>query len=378
MILVVKLLFKREKQYFKALRQKSLGLFCFSLLIFIPALNGCSSKVSQLEQQKIAGTTMGTSYSVQFYFSQAQKRVTAQQKTLNLKFAVEQRLEAIEQSMSTYRKNSEISLLNQSKVNEWQAVSKDLMFVLQAAQSVSELTQGVFDVTVGPLVNLWGFGPEYSLRDKPKQVEISNLLKQGVGYQFLKLDQNTLRVKKLKPLKVDLSAIAKGYAVDSIAKILSEQGIENYLVEIGGELKASGYKPNKQQWRVAVEKPILDVLATQREIESVLPLFNIAIASSGDYRNYFEQDGIVYSHTINPKTGMPVSHGLASVSVLHDSCMQADALATAFMVLGPKKTLLLANEQGLPVLLIVREADGYSEHISFAMKAFITEQKPLQ
>ena len=372
MTLVVDPKAQQVVKYFKALRQKSLGLFCLSLFL-LAISNSCTPQISTLDQQKIAGKTMGTSFSIQFYFSEEQDRTITQRDVLSIKLSAENRLEAIEQSMSTYRKDSELSLLNLAKVGEWVVVSKELMLVLQAAQNISELSNGAFDISVGPLVNLWGFGPEYSLRDKPKQAEIAALLEQGVGYQYLELDQDNLRVKKGKPLYLDLSAIAKGYAVDRLTELLSEHGIKNYLVEIGGELRAAGYKPNKQMWRVAVEKPILDVLAVEREIDSVLPLLDMGIASSGDYRNFFKQDDVIYSHTINPKTGLPVSHGLASVTVLHESCMQADALATAFMVMGPKESLRLANELGLSVLLIVRESQGFSEHLSSAMKSFIKE-----
>ena len=375
-ILVVKLKAKHEVKFIKALRYNNLGLFCLGVLFTI-TLNACSPKISTIEQQRIAGTTMGTSYSIQFYFSESKERAKAQKELLDIKRAAEQRLEAIEQSMSTYRQSSELSRLNEARTGDWIVVSHELMFVLHAAQKVSELSQGGFDISVGPLVNLWGFGPDYSLRKKPKQADISAVLEQGIGYRFLELDQEKLRVKKLKPLYLDLSAIAKGYAVDSLASLLDEYGVENYLVEIGGELKASGTKPNKQVWRIAVEKPILDVLASQREIENIMPLDNIAIASSGDYRNFFKDEGIVYSHTINPKTGLPVTHGLASVTVLHSSCMQADALATAFMVMGPEKSLQLANELALPVLFIVREGEAYTQRLSSRMKTFLNEKKPL-
>ncbi len=343
-------------------------LFAFWLLAISLSFWGCSK--SEPEVLSFGGQTMGTSYFVLYRPGESE---TADKQTLQSK--VDALLESIEQSMSTYRPDSELSKLNKGIVGEWQSLSPELAHVLASAVRVSSASEGAFDVTVGPLVDLWGFGPDYSLEVKPKDAVIKQVLRNEVGIQYLDFDEKGKRLKKNKALRLDLSAIAKGYGVDRIAELLSESGIDHYLVEIGGELRASGAKAKGKPWRVAIEKPVRDTLALEREIEDVLALKDVAIASSGDYRNFFKEDGKLYSHTIDPKTGWPVSHSLSSVSVLHDSCMQADALATSFMVMGPEKTLEYAKRHDLAVLLMVREGDGIRKLLSPKMEGFVTELK---
>lgn len=320
---------------------------------------------------------MGTSYSLVFYYPEKSTKVFNKDSTLQLKKSVELRLEQIEQSMSTYRPDSELSMLNKAQVEEWIKLSPELFTVIETANEISVLSEGAFDISVGSLVNLWGFGPGFSLQNIPKKEVIDTLLREKVGYQYLEIDKKQTSVKKHKALYLDLSAIAKGYAVDQIALLLDQQGIQNYLVEIGGELRASGQKSDQQSWHVAVEKPFLDPLAKVREADSVLILDNIAIASSGDYRNFFEVDGRIYSHTIDPSTGWPVKHNVASVTVLNESCMRADALATAFTVMGLDASMRYANEHKLGVLILLRSEKGFEHYASEAMQKFVSETQAI-
>ncbi len=344
-------------------------LCCVSLLTF-----SCSKGISPDIEQRFAGKTMGTSYSIIFYYPESLGKTANAQTIVEIKKDVDARLEALENVMSTYRQDSALSQFNQSSVNEWHVLNPELFKVVKEALRISDLSEGAFDISVGPLVNLWGFGPEFTKQDLPEQSKINELLDKQVGYQFLELDEASLSARKTKALYLDLSAIAKGYAVDEVAGVLKQKGINNYLVEIGGELSASGGKPDGENWHVAVEKPILDVSASDRQLQSILKLRDVAIASSGDYRNFFEIDGKVYSHTINPKSGRPVEQNLASVTVVHEFCMTADAMATAFMVMGSEATLAFAEREHLPVLLLIRKDDSFEQLSSSAMEKYLEKQ----
>jgi len=245
-------------------------------------------------------------------------------------------------------------------------VSAELAGLVQRSQAISEQTDGAFDITVGPLVNLWGFGPKGRVISAPSADKIASI-RTRVGYQKLGVSQNPPLLKKSNNLQVDLSAIAKGYAVDQLASLLVAKGINNYLVEIGGELKLSGNKPNGESWKIAIEAP----LTTERSAQHVLPISNIAMATSGDYRNYFEEGGVRYSHTINPLTGAPIKHALVSVTVLHPSCADADALATALMVMGDKKGVEFAKHHDLAAYFLTKAQEG-AELESFATAKFNT------
>jgi thiamine biosynthesis lipoprotein len=206
-------------------------------------------------------------------------------------------------------------------------------------------------------VNLWGFGPPGKSEDIPTVKQISESLKK-VGSNHLKSRLSPPALKKeIVDLYVDLSGIAKGFGVDSIANLLETQGLMNYIVDIGGEMKTRGRKNANSPWRIAIESPIVD----KKEIQQVINLNDQAIATSGDYRNYFEKDGKRYSHEINPRTGYPIQHRLASVTVLDSSCMRADALATALIVLGPEKGFQLAEKESNAALFIIKGEDGFFE-----------------
>jgi thiamine biosynthesis lipoprotein len=235
--------------------------------------------------------------------------------------------------------------------------SQGLLKVLEVAQETSRLSDGAFDVTVAPLVNLWGFGPGPMRDGIPDQDQIRSALAR-VGYQRLHLRSEPPGIRKERPdLVVDLSAIAKGYGVDLVAEHLDALGLENYLVEIGGEVWGKGHNARGTPWRIAIEKPS----PAQRSVYAVVRLDGRGIATSGDYRNFFEQQGQRFSHTIDPTSGRPVIHDLASVTVLSPTVTRADALATALLVLGPEQGYRLAEQQGLAALFIIREGDGYKE-----------------
>ncbi len=307
-------------------------------------LSGCSRSASE---HKLAGKTMGTFYQVTLAASENVPNPA------QLKQDIETLLDLINQQMSTYINESEISRFNRSSSPEWFSISADFAKVISEALEISRQTDGAFDPSVGPLVNLWHFGPDLSTRKIPDEKTIQQTMKL-VGYEKLHVRLRPPAIRKeVAGLQVDLSAIAKGYAVDRVAKLLGEKGYQHYLVNIGGEVVARGVKNEQQSWRLGIEKPV----ENKREVTEIIELNDSAMATSGDYRNFYKIDGQKYSHTIDPKTGRPVTHRLHSVSVITSNCMQADAWATALMVMGPSKAWELAREHQLNVYLIY-EQDG--------------------
>lgn len=326
------------------------------LLTLVVLLLGCERQKSLAEYQ-LQGKTMGTQYHIRIPFDRSSKRsdeVIAQQKK-HLHAQIDSLLTSINQEMSTYLPDSSISRFNQRQDDRWFPISTSFLKVIEGAQSISQSSQGAFDITVMPLVNLWGFGTKYNT-DIPSQQQIDAGLK-TIGYQSLQSRSHPTAIRKVNPhLSIDLSAIAKGYAVDAIALLLEKQNIKQYLIEIGGEIRVGGTNKHHQAWRIAIEKPS----RLSREIQQEIALHNIAVATSGDYRNYYEKQGKRYSHTINPKTGKPITHKLASVTVLHPSAMLADAYATTLMVLGEKKGKEYAQQQNVMVYMIIRQQDSFS------------------
>lgn len=291
---------------------------------------------------------MGTYYNVSYQVEGS--RVVRKR----LKDQIDGLLHNINQSMSTYIEDSELSLLNQVSMQFPVVISEELFSVISTARQISEQTRGAFDVTIGPLVNLWGFGPVPGNRI-PTDEDISFNMKH-VGYEKLILNQANSTITRTRDMMyIDLSAIAKGYAVDRIAAHLDMLNIKNYLVDIGGELVAKGKNRSDLAWQIGIEKP--DPYA--RDVQTILTLDNMAMATSGDYRNFFVQDGKRYSHTLDPKTGKPVTHSLVSVTVLHEECIKADAFATALLVLGEDAGMTLANELALPAYMIVKTESGF-------------------
>jgi len=295
---------------------------------------------------------MGTHYTVKVTNPPASVDLEALDET------VRQELDRIDGLMSTYRPDSEISRLNRSDADQWVPVSTETAGVVHQAVRIGHLTDGAFDVTVGPLVNLWNFGPEPDSRNEAPSPEQIVAARKHVGFHHIEVRRSPPAVRKTQAgVNIDLSGIAKGFAVDRIAEHLEHHGIENYLVEVGGELRAKGLNAQGNPWQVAIESP----LAAVREIQKVVALQDIGMATSGDYRNYFERDGVRYCHIIDPRSATPIAHELASVTVLAPTCMRADALATALMVLGPDAGYELASTQDVKAFFIVSTDAGFVE-----------------
>ncbi|MBT3146257.1 FAD:protein FMN transferase [Neptunomonas phycophila] len=335
---------------------KSIPHWPAALLLAFLFLVGCSQQKNDVIVST-AGMTMGTTYSVKWVDSD-DNRVT------DIHNKIETLLKAVNQSMSTYIDDSELSTFNKMPAESTITASDGLFHVLSLAQQISQHSDGAFDVTVGPLVNLWGFGPDGRIVKAPKEDEINNL-RNRIGYEKLELIPESRQVTKHANTYVDLSAIAKGYGVDAVAQLLEEQGIQRYLVEIGGELRASGLKPNEETWRIAIESPA----GAERSVQRIVHVSDTGIATSGDYRNYFEEEGVRYSHTIDPSTGHPITHKLASVTVLSATCAEADALATAFTVMGEEKAMAYAKAHKVDAFFIVKSQNGFKEMMTPGFEA---------
>ena len=277
---------------------------------------------------------------------------------------IQEQLDLVNRLMSTYREDSQLSQLNRLTAGESMEIAPELAEVLAISGEVYQQTDGAFEPTVGPLVDLWGFGPAESRSLVPNE----ELIQQGrrlIGFNALQMDG--LTATKQRAVRIDLSAIAKGYAVDLVSQLLTARGLTRHLVEVGGEMRLSGLKADGQSWRIGIEQPQLD----RGPVRMAVQVTDAAVATSGDYRNYFERDGVRYSHTIDPRTGYPVTHKLASVTVIADNCARADAFATAFMVLGEQRTLALAEALGLPVYMLAKQGDGFVARHSSAFQRYL-------
>lgn len=295
---------------------------------------------------------MGTTYLVQL------KANLAPEDLGELKTAIDEELGLVNDRMSHYLANSELSRLNRFQAGEAFPLSAETFQVLSEALAVSRLTEGAFDVTVAPLVRVWGFGPGVSGPPSPPGAAELEAARERVGFERLSLKEDgQTATKEIDGLECDLSGIAKGYAVDRVAARLAGQGHRDFMVEVGGEVKTSGTNASGEPWRIAIEKPLPGTRAIQR----ILPLSGRALATSGDYRNFYEVEGKLYSHLIDPRKGRPVAHRLASVSVVAETCMRADALASGLLVMGPETGFSLAVKEKLAVLFLIRAEDGAIE-----------------
>ncbi len=331
-----------------------------ALSFVVAGLMGCEAK-PQLVQ--LTGATMGTHYTVKYL---PESDSISQE---NIQQEIDARLAKVNAQMSTYQTDSELSLFNQHKGKTPVDVSPDTIRVVNEAIRLYQLSDGALDVTVGPLVNLWGFGPEGRPNSVPSEAQIEERRNMtGVGH--LQVNSSSLQ-KTNDALYVDLSAIAKGFGVDVIANYLNDVGLDNYLVEIGGELQLKGVNASGKPWRIAIEKPTQEA---NKSIQEIISPKDMAVATSGDYRNYFEENGVRYSHTIDPKTARPINHRLVSVTVLDKSCMTADGLSTAFMVMGLDKALALANKEKIPAFFIEKTDVGFKEIASEAFKPYLNKQ----
>ena len=322
------------------------------------AVSACDEN-ARLPAIELSGNTMGTTYSIAIVDPGADSELHG------LESRIEARLEQLENTASTYRNTSEISRFNRNRSTDWIAVSDEFCNMVSDALSMARETGGAFDITVGPLVDLWGFGPIDIVGVPPSDDDI-DLARKAVGFTKLHTDCNQPAMRKLLPnVQIDLSGWAKGYAVDQLAELVNIAGHENFLVEIGGEIKIHGHNADHRRFAVAIEKPSRHL----QEKYSIIHLSNTGLATSGDYRNFFVHEGTRYSHTIDPRTGRPTRHKLSAVTVIHTSTAYADAMATAILVLGPVEGMMLANRLGIGAYFAVSTSAGLEFRSSEAFSA---------
>ena len=311
----------------------------------------------------LQGHTMGTTYNIKVVST------VEHVESLKLQEKIDAALKQVNQEMSTYIPSSEISQFNKSSSTEAVEISAGFARVLQESIRLGELSDGKLDITVGPLVNLWGFGPEQRPDTVPSE-EILTSTRARIGLKNLHLNGSNLS-KDIPNLYIDLSTIAKGYGVDVVAELLEFNGFTNYLVEIGGEMRLRGFKHTGELWAIAIEKPILDPSGEQRAVHQVIIPKDNAVATSGDYRNYFEADGQRFSHIIDPATGKPINHNLVSVTVINPKSMTADGLSTALMVMGAEQGMKFAVENDLAALFISKTDNGFKEQFTVKFKQYL-------
>ncbi|MHB8121635.1 MAG: FAD:protein FMN transferase [Desulfuromonadaceae bacterium] len=315
---------------------------------------------------RLEGKTMGTTWSALL------GKRPAGIDPVSLQRQLQQQLDRINALMSTYDSASEVSRFNDSSSSDWFSVSAETAEVVELAQEISRLSDGAFDVTVGPLVDLWGFGPRPRSDRRPADSTVEAVRRQ-VGYRHLHVRNSPAGLRKDIPgLRIDLSAIAKGYAVDKLAETLSEQGVNNMVVEIGGEMRIKGRHPEGRSWQIAIEKPETG----QRSVKRVLSLADTGLATSGNYRNFFVEDGQRYGHTIDPATGRPVRHRLASVTVLAPASARADALATALMALGDVRAQEFCRREKIAAYLLIHQGETLQSVMTDAFKPLVGKAAP--
>ncbi|MEM8774296.1 MAG: FAD:protein FMN transferase [Pseudomonadota bacterium] len=313
--------------------------------VLVISLCGCKPSAVTLSFE---GETMGTTY-----------RVVAIDKggvldAADVQTAIDQTLAEVNSSMSNWDSDSEISKFNASDGSKPVLISEQLAKVMQAAFEVHEASEKAFDVTLGPLIDLWGFGERTPQSSVPSNTQVREAMKKTGLNQVITLDTNSNTLSKQHPeASIFLAAIAKGHGIDELAATLQGMGIDNYLVEIGGDLVTSGKNPNGVNWRIGIEQPF----GGDRAVEKVIEISNLGMATSGDYRNYFEQDGIRYSHIIDGNTGRPITHKTASVTVLGENALFADAWATALLVLGQEKGMRISENFDIAAFFISRRDD---------------------
>jgi len=322
--------------------------FCSAIICMI-LLSSCQKQENSM-LVKFGGETQGTYYAITYYTTDS----------LNLQSSVDSLLRRFDSTASTYKPNSIISRFNS---NDSSVVADEMFTVIfRKAMEISEISNGAFDITVGPLVKAWGFG--LSNRLKMDQFKVDSLLP-FVGYKKVRLENGKI-IKENPNMRIDYNAIAQGYAVDVIAAFFDSKGIKSYLIDIGGEVLGRGTKPGGEKWNVAIEMPTQNA-DDDRTIQAIVSLQDMAISTSGSYRKFYEEDGIRYSHTIDPANGYPVRHSLLSVSVLAGDCMTSDAYATALMVMGiDKGKQFLDAHPGIDAYFIYSAPDG-------SMKTYFTK-----
>ena len=322
-------------------------------------LAGCATP---LPETLLTGETMGSAWTVKI--AGVLPRPAA-----DLQSGAQARFEAVNQALSTYRADSALSRFNDEASGEWVNIDPDLAAVLRYALTLAARSDGAYDVTVGPLVNLWGFGPDPATNRVPDAAAIE-AARARVGWRKVQVDATADRARKQPGMRIDLSSLGKGRGVDRVAEYLDAQGVTNYLIDLSGKLRARGRNPRGDAWQVAVEQPAADdPSGAPRIVPAVVALHDRSIATAGDYRRFFESGGRHYSHIIDPRTGSPVEHATLSATALGATCMEADALATMFMVMDPDAALRVAESGNVPALLISREGGGFRLHSSSGWRA---------
>jgi thiamine biosynthesis lipoprotein len=318
------------------------------------ALAGCAVQPPRgtLPETLLRGETMGSAWTVKLA---GEMPVSPEQ----LQAGLQARFDAVNQALSTYREDSALSRFNRDSSGAWLEVDPELAAVMAYARNLAEQSDGAYDPTVGPLVNLWGFGPDPARRDVPEAAALA-AARARVGWRRLEVDTNGNRARKEPGVYVDLSSLGKGRGVDRAAEYLDALGITNYLIDLSGKLRAHGVNARREPWRVAVEKPGPDDPSGRPGVvPAAVALADQSVATAGDYRRFFEAGGKHFSHIIDPRTGYPVAHATVSSTVVAGDCMQADALATVFMAMAPDAALALADRMQVPALLIARLGDGF-------------------
>lgn len=313
-------------------------VWSFIILIFL--LISCESEKSNSILVSDSGQTQGTYYHIKYMIEDGE----------SLKKNIDSLLIVIDNSLSTYNPNSLISRINNGEII---ATDSMLRTVFRAANEVYENTNGAFDCSITPLVNAWGFG--FSNKEKMDTARVIELLNL-VDFKKIKLSNDTILMNE--NMMLDFNSLAQGYTVDLIAQMFDGIGLDNYLIEVGGEIKSKGKNPDNNFWTIGVDRPN-EIINPKDRFQFILNLFNTSLATSGNYRKFYQENGVKYSHVINPKTGFPSLNKLLSVTVIHESCMKADAYATAFMVMGLKKSkLYLDNNTDLKAYIVYRDTDG--------------------
>ncbi len=306
-------------------------------------LAGCA--IQPAPETLLSGETMGSAWTVKIA-----GRLPASAD--ELRAGAQARFDAVNLALSTYRADSALSRFNDNQSAEWLAIDAELCEVLAYALSLAKASDGAYDVTVGPLVDLWGFGPEPATQQVPDSAAIE-AARERVGFHKVEVDVTGRRARKPPGVRIDLSSLGKGRGVDRVAQFLDGHGVTNYLIDLSGKLRARGRNAHGEPWRVAVEQPTADATSTAPSLApQIIELRDRSVATAGDYRRFFETSGRHYSHIIDPRTGWPVTHGTASATAIAPDCMQADALATVLMVMPPGEAMQLANQLQLPALLI--------------------------
>jgi thiamine biosynthesis lipoprotein len=352
----------------------SICLLLFSFLAYVfqrDTAIGNANKGELDDRLFLFGETQGTTYSITIHglppdLSEAEVRSI-----------VELELASIDRQVSNWNHSSEISLFNAFRESDWYPVSEATCKVIAAGLNVSRETQAAFDMTVKPLVELWGFGVDSSVSELPSDTQIASTLSQ-VGWEKIEVRADFRAIRKTNPgMQVDLAGIAQGYSVDRIADSLEQAGITMFLVEIGGEAVSRGKKQDGTPWRIGIERPDQAINA-QGSIQAVIKLENLAIATSGDYRHFRLIGNQRYSHIIDSRSGHPIRHNLASVSVVTKTCTEADALSTALMVMGESDGYSWANKHNVAAMFITRHNDNYSVKVTPQFIALVDSGIELQ